>query len=334
MQLFAICAQLCSLPTHSCLQDEACAQAGPHYSSRTEQLGQTAFAAASAATAAAGQTASASKAAISNAIRGAVAGAATAVQAVQAMPGTVKKASLTGMWTAFSKLLKDAAERHNTAMITPDISGWFFVIGNHGDELRRQQISQLQHLVWFTAEPQLQEVMKPAGLGSNAPGVALPAGPTIEAAKKAAAGGSGSGHADAPAAADSGAAAGADAQPAAPAAGVQRQSKSSSGGSSSSDGGGDVQCGVPGQPFEGLMLHLGGSSSKGKGKQSQQQGLQLHVGAVSMLDDLLAGARYSHAAYGYVAAAGHMSSVSNALKLLATLPLFDPITGVHVRQAI
>jgi hypothetical protein len=117
---------------------------------------------------------------------------------------------------------------------------------------------------------------------------------------------------------------------------------------------------VPGKPFDGVMLQLGSSkssSSSSSSKTSKQQAgtagadaskaatagaagaagsnaaaagskdLQLHVAAVQMLEDLLAGARYSHAAYGYVAAAGHMSSIGNALKLLATLPLFDPITG-------
>jgi hypothetical protein len=120
---------------------------------------------------------------------------------------------------------------------------------------------------------------------------------------------------------------------------------------------------VPGKPFDGVMLQLGGSSKSSSSSSSSSRtakqpagtagaegiktasatsaagaagsnaaaagskDLQLHVAAVQMLEDLLAGARYSHAAYGYVAAAGHMSSISNALKLLATLPLFDPITG-------
>jgi len=97
----------------------------------------------------------------------------------------VKKASLSGITSAFTKLLKDAAARHNTILITPDITGWFFVITNHGDELKKQQLSQLQHLVWFTGEPQLQQAMKPAGLGANAAGVVLPAGPSIAAARAA-----------------------------------------------------------------------------------------------------------------------------------------------------
>jgi hypothetical protein len=42
--------------------------------------------------------------------------------------------------------------------------------------------------------------------------------------------------------------------------------------------------------------------------------------------------RYARAAYGYPMAAGHMTNLSSALKLLATLPLFDPITGEEAAQ--
>jgi hypothetical protein len=257
------------------------------------------------------------------------------------------------MWSAFSKLLKDAAERHNTTMITPDFSGWFFLISNHAEELKKQQIGQLHHLVWFTKEPVLQAAMKPGGLGSNAAGVVLPARRAGAAAAKRAAAGEA-----AAAAGGSRAAAGAEQSAQsndrnAAAAGVERSKAKRSSASSSSDGSYDgsgnaqqqQQYQLPGKPFDGLMLQLGGSSSSsssegakpqaasGKGSVSKatkpagSKDLQLHVAAVQLLEDLLAGARYSHAAYGYVAAAGHMSSIGNALKLLATLPLFDPITG-------
>jgi hypothetical protein len=54
------------------------------------------------------------------------------VHAVQAsVPGAVKRASFAGMVNTFLKLVKDAAARHNTVMITPDITGWFFVISTH-----------------------------------------------------------------------------------------------------------------------------------------------------------------------------------------------------------
>jgi hypothetical protein len=281
------------------------------------------------------------------------------------------------MWAAFSKLLKDAAERHNTTMITPDFSGWFFVISSHAEELKRQQLGQLPHLVWFTQEPVLQAAMKPAGLGSNAAGVTLPAGPAVAAAKRAAAAGAagmGDGSSsDAAVQGDKKAAAGvteSGESSSSDAAGLKqgaskgraagsrsskakRGSASSTASSSSDSSDGVQQYQVPGKPFDGVMLQLGGSSkssssskaikpqaeaSKAAAAASAAAGaagsstagskeLQLHVAAVQMLEDLLAGARYSHAAYGYVAAAGHMSSIGNALKLLATLPLFDPITG-------
>jgi hypothetical protein len=234
------------------------------------------------------------------------------------------------MWSAFSKLLKDAAERHNTTMITPDFSGWFFVISSHGEELKRQQIGQLPHLVWFTQEPVLQAAMKQGGLGSNAAGTVLPAGKALAAAKHAAGSAAGAEQRNAQDSVASG-----------DASSKVKRSSASSSASSSSEGSVDMQqYQVPGKPFEGLMLQLGGSSSSGSKRSSSSKGakqqpaasagskeLQLHVAAVQMLEDLLAGARYSHAAYGYVAAAGHMSSIGNALKLLATLPLFDPITG-------
>lgn len=50
-----------------------------------------------------------------------------------------------------------------------------------------------------------------------------------------------------------------------------------------------------------------------------------------MLELLLAGAQYSQAAYGYVAAAGHLSNLGNAIKMLATLPHFNAITGEAAR---
>jgi hypothetical protein len=47
----------------------------------------------------------------------------------------------------------------------------------------------------------------------------------------------------------------------------------------------------------------------------------------SLLKDLLFAARMARAAYGYTMAAGHLASVTNAIKLIATLPVFDPISG-------
>lgn len=106
-----------------------------------------------------------------------------------------------------------------------------------------------------------------------------------------------------------------------------------------------------GQPFTGLKMHIGSGSSASKGANQQQPrtstssvssssgkvpgspaagspaGVQLHVGPLTVLDDLLAGAQYSQAAYGYVAAAGHLSNLGNAIKMLATLPHFNAITG-------
>jgi len=102
---------------------------------------------------------------------------------------------------------------------------------------------------------------------------------------------------------------------------------------SSSSSGAMGQYELPGLLSSGLMLQLGGSSSSSSSRQDTVRGtasgagLQLHVGSLALLDELVAGARYSQAAYGYVAAAGHLHSISNAIKLLATLPLFDPITG-------
>jgi hypothetical protein len=274
----------------------------------------------------------------------------------------VKKASLSGITSAFTKLMKDAAARHNTLLITPDITGWFFVITNHGDELKKQQLSQLQHLVWFTAQPQLQQAMAPAGLGANAAGVVLPAGPSIAAAAAAAAGkvaaaanvastaedptatpedhsgsSSGSGKPGRTAtAATEETAAGVDGSNAAVAAAALSHAKSSN---QAQDGKNSCTSSpplgpyeLPGLPSSGLMLQLGGSSSSSRNKDHVHRtasgaGLQLHVGTLALLDELVAGARYSQAAYGYVAAAGHLHSISNAIKLLATLPLFDPITG-------
>jgi hypothetical protein len=70
-----------------------------------------------------------------------------------------------------------------------------------------------------------------------------------------------------------------------------------------------------------------GSSSSSQGAPAGPTGVQLHVGELSLIDDLLAGAQYSQAAYGYVAAAGHLSNLGNAIKMLATLPHFNAITG-------
>eukprot|EP00879_Flechtneria_rotunda_P006721 GHRR01007061.1.p1 GENE.GHRR01007061.1~~GHRR01007061.1.p1 ORF type:complete len:622 (+),score=264.83 GHRR01007061.1:212-2077(+) len=357
--------------------------------------------------AAAGRAANVGKAAIGSALGGAV----QAVQAVQTVQGAVKKASLSGMWNTFSNLLKDAAARHNTAMITPDITGWFFVVSSHGEELKKQQLSQLPHLLWFTAEPQLRSGMKPKGLGSNLAGVILPAGPALAAQAAQAEtqehfnkhvgecvqhdAGMESCDSSIPKLQKRGSR---DSDSSTATSGSSRGTSNSSskgnshkrvGSSSSSSCSTDsVGYALPGQPFNGLMLRLGAGNSSSsnstrlssRGSQgnftrqaalnkhaqggSQQQatsnpstdaqlqanpsaaagadgsssaaggsgsGLQLHVADVTMLDRLLAGARYSHAAYGYVAAAGHMSSLSNAIKLLATLPLFDPITGVSLQ---
>lgn len=261
--------------------------------------------------------------------------------AQQAAPGAVKRASFAGMLNTFLKLVKDAAARHNTAMITPDITGWFFVISSHTEQLKRQQLGQLPHLVWFAQQQQLKAPMQPAGLGSNTAGVVLKgadAALAATAAAAAAAGGANSGQ-DGSGGADAGSSS------------SRRRVLNASGRPS-----------LPGRPFDGTILQLGGSSSSSSktvrsatGSQpprpsaAQQQqgavsgaapasataapaaagsaGLQLHVAALEMLDQLLAGAQYSQAAYGYVAAAGHLHSLTSAFKMFAALPHFNAITG-------
>lgn len=236
------------------------------------------------------------------------------------MPGAVKRASFAGMVNTFLKLVKDAAARHNTSMITPDITGWFFVISTHSDELKRQQLGQLQQLVWFSREPKLQQTMQQGGLGTNPPGIVLQGAAAALAALEA------------------------SKQPVGGSARVQDGPQAATQGAAGSSalraaGGQHV---LKGLPFTGLKMHIGSSASKAS---SQQQlgsstgakvpaspaagpaGVQLHVGALSVLDDLLAGAQYSQAAYGYVAAAGHLSNLGNAIKMLATLPHFNAITG-------
>jgi hypothetical protein len=265
-------------------------------SSSSSRQSSAAAAAAAAVSAAAGSAAASGRATLT----GALAGAATAAAAA----GAVRRASLAGMWAAFTRLLRDAAERHNTSMITPDLSGLFFVVSGHGEELKRQQLGQLRHLVWFSAVQEVVSSMQPGGLGCNVPGAVLPAGPALAAQRGSSSAGDVPGAAAA-AAASTGAA----------------------------------QHSLRGRPQHGLVLHLGSTTTPGRDWRGSVTtaaapattpggaGLRLHVAPAAMLDELLAGARYAQAAYGYVAAAGHMSSVSSALKLLATLPLFDPITG-------
>jgi hypothetical protein len=71
----------------------------------------------------------------------------------------------------------------------------------------------------------------------------------------------------------------------------------------------------------------GGGGGAADGGDAGGAALQLHMCSAALLQELADGARFSRAAYGYVVAAGHMSSVTGALKMLATMPLFDPITG-------
>jgi len=307
--------------------------------SPTAQASSPTAAGAAAVGGAAGQVASASRAAWHG-----------AVHAVQtSMPGAVKRASFAGMVNTFLKLVKDAAARHNTVMITPDITGWFFVISTHSEELRKQQLGQLQHLVWFSRDNKLQAAMQHGGLGSNPPGVVLKGAAAALAALES------SKQPEAAAGAATGAAAGTAGSAATSTAASSRDSTSSSG---TASGGRHV---LTGRPFNGLKMHLGGSSSSRVSTSAQQQqqqrqqqpgssssinskphasstqpssspagaaaGVELHVGHLAMLNDLLAGAQYSQAAYGYVAAAGHLSNLGNAIKMLATLPHFNAITG-------
>lgn len=307
-----------------------------------------------------------------------------AVHAVQtSMPGAVKRASFAGMVNTFLKLVKDAAARHNTVMITPDITGWFFVISTHSEELKKQQLGQLQQLVWFSREARLQGAMKQGGLGTNPPGVVLKGAAAALAALEASkqqqqqstppAGAAGQGEAGpATGSQDSEQVVRSAAGSSGPAAlsstgssdsihgGAGSNSNSSSGrrrSSSSMSAAAAVgsQHVLKGLPFPGLKMHIGSSSSSSRTSSSQRRqgpangssnataaaaggggggagpaGVQLHVAQLSMLDDLLAGAQYSQAAYGYVAAAGHLSNLGNAIKMLATLPHFNAITGVCV----
>jgi hypothetical protein len=240
------------------------------------------------------------------------------------------------MVNTFLKLVRDAAARHDTMLITPDITGWFFVISTHSEELKRQQLGQLQQLVWFSRDQQLQAAMQQGGLGANPPGVVL-AGAAAALAALEASKQQEEAQATAAAAASS---------LASSSSGDSNQHSSSAG----STMGSGMQHVLKGLPFPGLSMHIGsGSSSRSSAAGSQQQrhdasgssssskppssaaagaaGVQLHVGQLSMLEDLLAGAQYSQAAYGYVAAAGHLSNLGNAIKMLATLPHFNAITG-------
>jgi hypothetical protein len=303
------------------------------------------------------------------------------------MPGAVKRASFAGMVNTFLKLVKDAAARHNTVMITPDITGWFFVISTHSEELKKQQLGQLQQLVWFSREAQLQGAMKQGGLGTNPPGVVLKGAAAALAALEAskqqqqqqqqqqstpAAGAAGQGepgsatgsHDSAQTQTASGSSGAAALRSAGSSDSIQGGAGSNSGSSrtgssslSSVAAAVGSQHVLKGRPFPGLKMHIGSSSSSSSRTSSSQQrqeaasgsstataaaasgasaagggsgpaGVQLHVAQLSMLDDLLAGAQYSQAAYGYVAAAGHLSNLGNAIKMLATLPHFNAITGV------
>lgn len=297
--------------------------------------------AAAAVGAAAGAAASASKAAW--------VGAAQAVQT--SMPGAVKRASFAGMVNTFLKLVKDAAARHNSVMITPDITGWFFVISTHSEELKKQQLGQLQQLMWFSREQRLQRSMQQGALGTNQPGVVLKGAAAALAALEAS-----KQHQEKqeqqkekvsssqPAAAADGAGnTTASSNPLAGSSSTQRRQDSTAAASAAGS-----QHVLKGLPFPGLTMHIGSSGSSTRsssgsskapagsataaagnsaGSSSGPAGVQLHVGQLTMLDYLLAGAQYAQAAYGYVAAAGHLSNLGNAIKMLATLPHFNAITG-------
>lgn len=75
--------------------------------------------------------------------------------------------------------------------------------------------------------------------------------------------------------------------------------------------------------------HGGGAGNGGEGgdDDGRDAALQLHMCSGTLLDELIAGAKFSRAAYGYVVAAGHLSSLTGALKMIASMPVFDPITG-------
>ncbi|GAX82802.1 hypothetical protein CEUSTIGMA_g10228.t1 [Chlamydomonas eustigma] len=49
-----------------------------------------------------------------------------------------------------------------------------------------------------------------------------------------------------------------------------------------------------------------------------------------MVSELVAATNYARAAYGYVLAAGHMSSISSLFKMVSSSAFFDPVTGASV----
>jgi hypothetical protein len=102
--------------------------------------------------------------------------------------------------------------------------------------------------------------------------------------------------------------------------------------------GGASRVALPGAPTLSVVLELGRgqgaggaaapSPSPSPSPSSTAGHLQLRVCPRAHLEELVAAARYSLAAYAYVASAGHLSSAGAALRLVASLPAFDAVDGV------
>jgi hypothetical protein len=196
-------------------------------------------------------------------------------------------------------------------------------MGEHSDCMKRQQLAQLRRLVWFAKDGLLGALGEAAAARrserrqrlqeEDRPRLVLQGAPQARGEA-----GAGSGTAR-----------------------VEGQQQGHSGGGDAA-GAGRGAC-VSGPPPAFLVLPLGGPAAAdggggggggscgapgGGGAEAEAEAaLQLHMCSAELLDELVLGATFARAAYGYVVAAGHLSSMTGALKLLATLPLFDPISG-------
>jgi hypothetical protein len=193
--------------------------------------------------------------------------------------------------------------------------------------MRRQQLAQLRRLVWFARDGLLDalgEAQRDARDGArrrleleDRPRLAEPQRPSPRGQQRGEGEGQGEGQQQ------------------------QRGDKAflvlplggrAAGGGSSGGAanGGSGSSPTKGDGSSGAAATNGSSGTSGSGSDAP---LQLHMCSTALLDELLDGARFARAAYGYVVAAGHMSSFTGALKLLATMPLFDPIAGGRAAAA-
>lgn len=188
------------------------------------------------------------------------------------------------------------------------------MLGQHNDALRKQQLAQLRNLVWFAAA---KEVTAALGVGSGGISGARPSSFT-----------GGAGRRDI---------SWEQQQLLRPDRGQKEHQLPGKAtlccvlpiGGSAGSGGGRSDAAAGGKDGAGSGGGSGGGSGEAGsgGDAGGAAALQLHLVASDFLEEIRDSMCYSRAAYGYVVAAGHLRSVGDALKLIATMPMFDPIGG-------